>query len=125
MVIEKVKPTDENIVRITLKVSPDQIARAHAFRPESTQIVNKESGEFVFGLNVNSKAEIGKYGMNVPKGNTPTQPAVVLITLSGSASAEENMALLVRAQEYVPTIEDNIIAALTAYTEASKAIKEV
>lgn len=124
MVIEKIKPTTSNTVRITLPFSPKQIAQAGRFRPEALQH-RDEKGEVLFSLSTGSGAsQLGKYGMRVPEGANPSENALFLHSIAGE-SDELTVANLANAQGHMAVIEPQVKQALADYETAAKAIKEV
>ena len=127
MKIAIIKPASENLARIELGFSYEDLDVATAFDPSSTKVLTK-SGEketVEFEVSPGSTNALGRYGLTVKvNSEAPTEKIVVQVRVSGIVSPA-GTALLTRAQTMLSKVESQVAAVLKAYNDAKTKIEEV
>jgi len=125
--IERVKPKEEKVIRVTLDVSYNDIIRTHYFAPEQLEEQKEEATRLTnnYKITVGDRNYLGKLGITLEEPTDKEKPIVFITKFQDDAVEESILALCANTLKKLNVIEKQIKNTLKNLEKAEETITEV
>ena len=125
--IARIKPISEGLVRVSLDITKSDFISAEAFDHMSTVVQEtvNDSKRIVWRLEKHKNHYLGEHGATINLEEFEKDEKITMLVHLPDKQPEAAIAKIVKNQNYLTIIEEQMKTTLTELKEAEKSIKEV